>query len=314
MQVWALINDSLKAGEACALISVVATKGSTPREVGARIVTRANGGFHGTIGGGNLEHKCLHLALDMLADAAPDYHLERHLLGPDMGQCCGGAVTILIEKFSPDMQNPEMQNQVQLFVAAEVRCKFFTLAQLADNVVKRKLIDGEAEGLGLKAANQISEQFGQQKLPIYLFGAGHVGRALMLNLAVLPFDVTWVDSRKSEFPPAVPANFTKIFLEQPHEVLATAPDEAQIIVLTHDHDVDFDIALTALEMNRFDYVGMIGSKTKKARFKSRFKAAGLDKHLSDKLHTPLGIVGINSKKPAAIAVSIVAEILSRKEI
>lgn len=309
MQVWALINDSLKAGNACALISVVATKGSTPREVGARIVANVKGGFQGTIGGGNLEHNCIHFALNMLGDDAQNFHLEKHLLGPDMGQCCGGAVTVLIEKF-----NPKMQSQVQNFADAEAKGKFLARVLLADNAITREFTDGDTEQLGLTGTNQIIEEFGQPNLPIYLFGAGHVGRALMLNLAVLPFDVTWVDSRKSEFPSAVPANFKKIYLDKPHEILATAPSEAQIIILTHDHDVDFDIAFTALAMNRFDYVGMIGSKTKKARFKSRFKAAGLDKPLADKLNTPLGIAGISSKKPSAIAISIVAEILSRIEI
>lgn len=136
----------------------------------------------------------------------------------------------------------------------------------------------------------------------------------MLHLANLPFDVAWVDSRKDEFPNAAPANFTLHHLNQPHKILSQLADNTQIIILTHDHDIDFEIASTALQMDRFDYVGMIGSKTKKARFISKFKKLGLSQTQIDKLHSPLGITAIKSKKPQAIAVSIVAETLTRTEI
>ena len=136
----------------------------------------------------------------------------------------------------------------------------------------------------------------------------------MLQLAALPFEITWVDSRANEFPKAVPENFTMVCHPQPHELLMNAPDAAYILILTHDHEVDFEIVSTALAMARFAYIGMIGSKTKKARFKSRFKKLGLSDVKISAMHCPIGISGISSKKPVAIAVSVVADLLTRIEI
>lgn len=306
--VWQHIQKSLAAGKSCALISVVETKGSTPREVGARIVLNDQGGFHGTIGGGNLENASIQKAQKLLTENTQQIHLQKHLLGPDMGQCCGGAVTVLIEVFTPN-QLPE----IEPFAKAELYGEFYILGDITEHSVSRK-ITLNSDPLGLDSVNILGETFAQKQTPIYLFGAGHVGKALMLHLASLPFDVTWVDSRKAEFPKAVPANFTMHCLNQPHKILAQAPDNAQIFILTHDHDVDFEIVSTALQMDRFAYVGMIGSKTKKARFISKFKKLGMPQNIINQMTTPIGLTTIKSKKPQSVAISIIADLLSRIEI
>lgn len=306
--VWQHIQNILNANETCALISVVKVAGSTPREVGARIVLNHDGGFYGTIGGGNLENNSIGRAQKMLADAKQNLHIEKHLLGPDMGQCCGGAVTIMIEIFTP-----KQVAEIAELAKAEATAKFYTIGEIKANHVQRKIVENAVE-MGLQSASKINEQFGQKNLPLYLFGAGHVGKALMLHLATLPFDVTWIDSRKTEFPKAVPANFKILHLNQPHKALQQAPDQTQVFILTHDHDLDFEIVHTALQMDRFVYVGMIGSQTKRARFISKLKKLGLPQQQIDKMICPIGLSNIKSKKPQAIAISVVAEILSRIEV
>ena len=308
MQVWRHINHALEADKNCALISVIKVSGSTPREVGARIILDNVGGFRGSIGGGNLENASIQLAQKMLAQGIQNIHIEKHLLGPDMGQCCGGAVTILIETFTPK-QLPE----IQVFATAEADGMFSTMGDIGSNHVARGVASHDAN-IGLTDNHKIIETFGQNPTPIYLFGAGHVGKALMLHLASLPFHITWIDSRKSEFPKATPANFTLVHLNQPHKILAQAPDNAQLLILTHNHDIDFDIVQTALQMNRFAYIGMIGSKTKRARFISKFKKLGLTEPQINQLICPIGLPNIKSKNPQAIAVSVVAELLTRIEI
>lgn len=307
-KVWQHISNTLAANKNCALISVIKVSGSTPREVGARIILDEQGGFRGSIGGGNLENASIQLAQKMLSLDTQNIHIEKHLLGPNMGQCCGGAVTTMIEIFTPQ-QLPE----IKTLTTAETNNSFTTIGDIGSHHVARK-ITSDATKIGLTTNRKIIEQFGQNPTPIYLFGAGHVGKALMLHLASLPFQVTWIDSREAEFPKAVPPNFTLHHLNQPHKILAQAPDNAQLLILTHNHDLDFDIAHTALQMGRFAYIGMIGSKTKRARFISKFKKLGLTPHQINQLICPIGLPNIKSKKPQAIAVSVVAELLTRIEI
>ena len=307
-KIWQHISEALKANKNCALISVIKVSGSTPREVGARIILDDAGRFGGSIGGGNLENSSIQQAQKMLSLNTQNIHIEKHLLGPNMGQCCGGAVTTMIETFTPQ-QLPE----IKILTTTEVNNSFTTIGDIGTHHVTRK-VTSNTEDIGLTNNHKIIETFGQNPTPIYLFGAGHVGKALMLHLANLPFQVTWIDSRKSEFPKATPPNFTLIHLNQPHKALAQTPDNAQLLILTHNHDLDFDIAQTALQMNRFAYIGMIGSKTKRARFISKFKKQGLTQQQINQLICPIGLPNIKSKNPKVIAVSVVAELLTRIEI
>ena len=133
-----------------------------------------------------------------------------------------------------------------------------------------------------------TEPLGATARAVYLFGAGHVGRALALALAPLPFAVRWIDPRREAFPAYAPANVALIHAPEPVAELANAPDGALVVVMTHDHALDQEIVTAALAAGRFGYVGLIGSKTKRARFLSRMRAAGLTEamlgpsHLSDR--------------------------------
>jgi xanthine dehydrogenase accessory factor len=154
-----------------------------------------------------------------------------------------------------------------------------------------------------------TEPLGVLARAVYLFGAGHVGRALALALAPLPFAVRWIDARRDAFPAHAPANVTLIHAPEPAAELASAPDCALVIVMTHSHALDLEIVAEALRVERFVYVGLIGSVTKRARFLTQMRAAGLTEVQLARLVCPIGIPGLESKDAPVIAASTAAQLL-----
>jgi xanthine dehydrogenase accessory factor len=149
---------------------------------------------------------------------------------------------------------------------------------------------------------------------LYLFGAGHVGRALVMALAPLPFAVTWVDGRPEAFPRHVPGTVTLSGEPGPEAALAAAPGGAFVLAMTHSHPLDLAIVAAALRRDAFPYVGVIGSATKRARFESQLRAAGHDQAAIGSLVCPIGaFAGVTSKEPAAIAAMTAAELLAADE-
>jgi xanthine dehydrogenase accessory factor len=230
------------------LVTVLAAKGSTPREAGAKMVVSADG-LAGTIGGGNLEFQCEAAARSLLAAGADGPSTQDFPLGPALGQCCGGHVTVLFEVLRPP------------------------------------------------------------KLQIGLFGAGHVGKALVKLLADLPSRVSWVDSRPEALPANLPPNVTPVRTAQPVQTVAALPPGSLVLVMTHDHQLDFEIVSAALRRPDLLAVGLIGSDTKRARFLSRLARLGI---ATDRLICPIGLPGIEGKEPAVVAVSVAAQILQMR--
>ncbi len=148
-----------------------------------------------------------------------------------------------------------------------------------------------------------------QRRKLYLFGAGHVGRALVMALAPLPFDVQWVDPRPNAFPRFVPENVSLFSPETPESVLGNAPEESLAFVMSHSHALDLAITDAALRNSRVAHVGLIGSATKRARFEKRLREAGVDEARIQALICPIGMGGIASKEPAAIAAATAVQCL-----
>lgn len=148
---------------------------------------------------------------------------------------------------------------------------------------------------------------------IGLFGAGHVGQALVRVLADVPCRVHWVDSRPGMFPEAVPGIAEPVLAEQPEKEVESLPDGAFVIAMTHSHDIDLEIVDAALRAGRFPFVGTIGSKTKRARFRSRLAERGLDEATIDGLTIPIGLPGVGGKRPAEIGVAVAAQLLQRRD-
>lgn len=315
MRTWASILARLEEAPACVLVTIVGVEGSAPREIGARMVVDPDRRFHGTIGGGMLEYQAIEAAARDARGGRDGFRLERMSLGPDLGQCCGGRVTLALETFSR-----ARQDEVIRFARLEAEGPFATQMVVDGDggAGPRTLASGDATGTGgaevCLQGNLLAERFGTQTSPVVLFGAGHVGKALVLALAPLPFSVTWVDNRPDVFPAHVPATVRVVAAADPVRVAADLPAGAEVLVMTHDHALDLAIADAALRRDAIAGVGMIGSATKAARMRSRLRTAG---HEADRLDAvfrcPIGISAIASKQPSAIAVSVVAELMIRRE-
>jgi xanthine dehydrogenase accessory factor len=163
-------------------------------------------------------------------------------------------------------------------------------------------------------APDFAEQFGDSNRKLYLFGAGHVGRALVLALAPLPFDVIWIDPREGAFPSVVPSNVVTIQSENPAAEIAGAPSGSFALVMTHSHPLDLELIDAVLRNPRFAYAGLIGSATKRVRFSKRMREAGIPEENINAMVCPIGISGIKSKHPAAIAAATAAQLLERDEL
>ena len=230
--------------------------------------------------------------------------LTSHALGPELGQCCGGRVELLTEIF-----DETCLAEARKLAVAESSGVFATESRLLADRVARNIV-----AVPVAAGDLMVEHFGETRRPLYLFGSGHVGRALVLALAPLPFAIRWIDSRPDAFPTAMPGNVEPVMASHPVAELGAAPEGTFLLVMTHSHALDLAIVDAALRDDRFPYVGLIGSATKKARFLSRLRQAGIAESGFAAFKCPIGIGGIASKEPAVIAAATVAELLARDEM
>ncbi|MER8439315.1 xanthine dehydrogenase accessory protein XdhC [Mesorhizobium sp. M1312] len=288
-----------------ALVEVAGTKGSTPREKGAFMLV-SGAAIFGTIGGGQLEYMAIDKARQLLfsplegemaaerpegvvsegsarasstAAATPPGGFAATLpsrgrdiratldiaLGPEIGQCCGGRVEVLI--------------------------------RLVDAALAQKLV----------AAAEAEEA----QLPhVYIFGGGHVGQALASAVALLPVRVVVVETR-AEALEGMPGTVETSLTPMPEAMVREAPSGSAFVVLTHDHALDFLIVAEALKRRDAAYVGMIGSKTKKATFRSWFlKSADGSEAEFAPLVSPIGGDAVKDKRPHVIAALAAAEIMT----
>jgi xanthine dehydrogenase accessory factor len=315
MRVWERIVDLLGREPRVALVTVVEARGSTPREAGARMIVLPSGGFSGTIGGGALEWQALGAAQAALARGGDSVSLRDIALGPELGQCCGGRVKLAIEVIGAD--DLELAGAL---AAREAAGLLVTVSRhLPDGPVERRPADAaEIAALGpaavlLTRSGALLQRFEDTVTPLHLFGAGHVGRALVLALAPLPFRVTWIDPRPGAFPERVVGAVSLLDATEPGAALEAAPSSAFILVMTHSHALDLDIVAAALQDVRFPYIGLIGSRTKRVRFLARLREIGLGDAAEERLTCPIGMTALRSKLPAAIAAGIAVELLLRRE-
>lgn len=154
------------------------------------------------------------------------------------------------------------------------------------------------------------EPMGQPQARIALFGAGHVGRALAPLLAGLPCKLRWIDSREQEFPEPVPAGVERVINDEVLEEVERMPAGSYFIVMTHDHQLDLQLAEAILKRNDFAYFGLIGSKSKRARFEHRLHERGLLPEVVQRMRCPMGLPEVKGKLPLEIAISIAGEVIA----
>ena len=256
------LRRSLDAGTPSVLVTLTEALGSTPREAGARMLVGAKGAT-GTIGGGRLEFEAIAAARRLIQSEVARDEMEIPL-GPAIGQCCGGRVTVRLER--------------------------------ADRGILERIARLESDE--------------RDALPwVYLFGAGHVGKAIARALAPLPLRLLWLDSRNEEFPEILPDGVERMVTADPVARMRNAPPGASALILTHSHALDFDLAEATVRRGDIAYAGLIGSATKRRRFERWYVARGGAPGDLQRLVCPIGAGLDRDKRPAVIAAMVAAELL-----
>jgi xanthine dehydrogenase accessory factor len=327
MTTWLAALDIAQKDNAV-LVTVAAAEGSVPREPGAKMLVTRDAQFD-TIGGGHLEMRACDIAREMLALPASSLtaqrRLERLALGPGLGQCCGGVVHLAFERVERDGQ----AHFGQLVRRWQDRCDSWRLVAL-DMFVTPILVDRDGNLLAgppqapalpfdrERPCHVLRDSEGRRWLvdpcltrrpELILFGAGHVGAAIVRALADLPCRVTWVDERDAIFPEVVPANVIVEATDTPEAVVDAAPAGASFLVMTHSHALDQRLAETILRRADVGWFGLIGSKTKRTQFEHRMRERGIAAERLADMVCPIGIPGITGKEPAVIAASVCAQLL-----
>jgi xanthine dehydrogenase accessory factor len=305
----------LEAGEPVVIRVLIAeVRGSAPREPGACMLV-SQGETYGTIGGGNLEWRAMHAAQSLLAFGTRSVQLRRLVLGRELAQCCGGVVHLWLERFTP-ADLPFLRRAAH----AGSRDSVAAIAtEVSVHGVVRRLVQhgGVRPRLQFSATSDedasLLEPIEGDRATLWLYGAGHVAQALIRLMAELPFDVTWIDSRAELLPAPLPDNVHPLCVGTPANTINSAPAGARFLVMTHDHGLDYALCRKVLERNDFAWLGLIGSKSKGARFRSRLARDGIAAETIARLVSPIGVEGVNNKWPAAIAVAVAAQLLQGLE-
>jgi xanthine dehydrogenase accessory factor len=282
-----VLFNALHERHRCVFLLVASTQGSVPREVGASMIVTANG-THGTIGGGHLELKAIEHARAMF-EANATVATQRHFpLGPALGQCCGGAVSIL---FAPI--NETHRDEIAKIATIEERGGSYDFTRITDS------------------EETITVRLEFNPWYIVVFGAGHVGKAIVEVCATLPCRMTWIDEREAEFPKQVAPNVRVVNSDFPAHEVKRIPAGAQVLVLTHSHALDLDVCFALLKRNDLSYCGLIGSQTKAATFRKRFAQRGYSAHEISRIICPIGRAELTSKHPGAIAIGVAFDLSQR---
>ncbi len=186
-----------------------------------------------------------------------------------------------------------------------------SLGQCCGGYVKVKLIKF-SNGKQLMNKNKLKEELIENNKNLYIFGAGHISKAIIEKLDGTGFNVFVIDSRQKIIS-EINYNFvTSILAKEPKLIIKNIPSESYCLIMTHSHKIDLSICYSLLKMKDFSYIGLIGSKTKKIRFTKKLQEMGLNKNLINKIECPIGITGIKGKEPDIIAISIIARLLEFK--
>ncbi|MYN16138.1 xanthine dehydrogenase accessory protein XdhC [Rugamonas sp. FT107W] len=276
--------------------------------------------------------------------------LERYALGPTLGQCCGGVVHLAFELIDASLAEVmaslrkrwrEDSWRLSAIDGAPVSLLLdadgAVVAGASTDAYAGASVDASADGDAhpsdhpavfgpafpaidhQRGTHILRDTAGRRWLAdpclaprahLLLFGAGHVGAAIVRMLGELPCTVTWIDEREDMFPPTIPPNVTVEATDAPEALVAGAPAGASYLVMTHSHALDQRLSEAILARADVGWFGLIGSKTKRVQFERRMAARGLPEERIAAMVCPIGIAGITNKLPAAIAASVCAQLLT----
>jgi xanthine dehydrogenase accessory factor len=328
----ATLRAALAAEGRAAMVTVAATRGSVPREAGARMIA-TDRTTYGTIGGGHLEFEAIRIAREGLEAGGAGASLVRFPLAARLGQCCGGVATVLFQRFDvatePSLaalaQRVErgesvaiatavrQENAEAIVVTADTAPEALPAPVLAAARALLALPDAAPQLIDGPGATWFVERVVGNNFRVLIFGNGHVGRALVQVLGALPCTVTWVDEREPDFPARPPPNVAVVATDSPEAEVRAAQPGSMYLVMTHSHALDFELVGAILGRDDFRYVGMIGSKAKRAQMERRLAERGVDKASIARVTCPIGIAGIGGREPGAIAVAVAGELLQVRE-
>jgi xanthine dehydrogenase accessory factor len=327
MQPWLPdLQHLLAHGDAAVLVTVARVEGSAPREAGTKMIVMRDSARH-TVGGGHLEWKAIEIARQVLRDGMRAPHmrrLERLALGPSLGQCCGGAVVLAFERLDVGDLG-WVTTLAKRAAAGQSTVRSVSFGPAPDAVMLSDPEPGVGgpdcllwDGTGFDESSALlTETIAPRDFAVVLFGAGHVGAALVRVLATLPCHVRWVDERDAQFPPPETlrgfANVTIDANDAPDEAVDEAAPHTYFIVMTHNHARDLALAERILRRGDYAFFGMIGSHTKRKQFEHRLAARGIDPAQIARMRCPIGVAGIADKSPESIAVSVAAQLLQAVE-
>lgn len=293
------LRTALDSATPAVWVCISNARGSVPREAGAAMLVTADD-VSGTIGGGHLEYKAIEFARECIAGQKLQATRRHFPLGPALGQCCGGAVELTFVPVQP-----------------VDRADWLRLADTADRGGRFRW------SLPLDSGGHTALDLAFTPWRVWVFGAGHVGRAIVQVLAALPCRVTWVDSREEPFPAVLPNGVNSLHADDPAHEVTRIPAGADVLVLTHSHALDFNITLALLRRDDLGYIGVIGSGTKAATFRKRLAARGLSDDEIARMVSPIGHPASRgaslqrwsaSKHPGVIAVNVASELLERRQL
>ena len=298
-------NECIKSHGKIARVLILKTFGSAPRDEGTTMLIWGSGQF-GTIGGGELEYQVTRLAKKIIVDNKGS-KIEKFSLGPDMGQCCGGAVELLIE------------------ILDETKVKFLSVN---DGFFARSVFNDEKslnvlaliksyrnKSVPIKTLFKdgwLFEPVTKEKELIWIYGAGHVGTAIANILSQLSqFSVTCIDTSQNRYPDDFPKTVEKLITKNPAKIVKYASPKTHHLILTYSHALDLEICHQLLQQN-FASAGLIGSKTKWARFKKRLNGLGYTFEQINRIICPIGDPSFG-KSPYEIAIGVASLLLDKKK-
>lgn len=288
------------------LIMVTADKGSTPRDSGTWMLV-SDDKQSGTLGGGELERLAEEAARAMLAGHGTWQRSSLHCaLGPDLRQCCGGHVTLMLEPLDMSATDWLAQAAESARVADN---QYSVLFQSNEPATTPRIITNDGALSGITGVHL--QPLTDTRLSLFLFGAGHVGQAVATLSTQLPLRLTVIDGRANQralIPNA--DNIEVMGMDSAEEAAARVSSGSAALVMTHSHELDYTLCHALLTQNSAVFVGLIGSRSKANRFRSRLRKDNVPEKSLARLTSPIGSSGPKGKEPGVIALAALSEVLT----
>lgn len=303
------VKEQVLMGNACYLVALIESEGSTPRSSGAFMLVNKNGFVAGTVGGGGMEYAAVLEAQNKLVEGETKSFLKRYDLTTAAGMACGGYCSLQF-CYLPAVQETDMLAEYILF-RLKGKYPWWLLIPLGEGDIRVE------EGLFIKKHKGFYEQDGKEYYAeqynydgrVFIFGAGHVARELVPLLSHLGFKCVVIDDREEFAKPELFPTAHKVLLADYTKLNEVCKlhcmDYAVVMTRGHVHDANCERFLLTTPV---PYIGVMGSKNKAKLARETLLSEGYSEKQLARIKTPIGL-DIGSETPAEIAVSIAAQLI-----